>query len=195
MSFPLLFTCEKYIDTMAFVIKMTENQLIDDCLAGDRLAQKALYDKYSRAMYTTAYRITNDFEEASDVLQDAFIKVFQNLHTFRRSSTLGAWIKTIVVRTAISKVRKLKYTESIDQVNPNDWVDWGNRLDGEHLEKAIQALPSGYRTIFSLIEIEGYQHKEVAELLGITVGTSKSQLFYAKKKLRENITRLLEYGL
>lgn len=180
---------------MAFVLEMTENQLIDDCLAGKRLAQKALYEKYSRAMYTTAYRITNDFDEANDVLQDAFIKIFQNLHTFRRSSTLGAWIKTIVVRTAISKMRKLKHTESIDQVNLNDWVDWGEKLDGEHLEKAIQALPPGYRTIFVLIEVEGYQHKEVAELLGITVGTSKSQLFYAKKKLRQTITKLLEYGL
>ncbi len=180
---------------MAFVIEMTENQLIDDCLAGKRLAQKALYEKYCRAMFTTAYRIINDYDEANDVLQDAFIKVFQNLHTFRRSSTLGAWIKTIVVRTALSKLRKIHPTEPLENINPNDWVDWGHHIDVEHLEKAIQSLPDGYRTIFVLIEIEGYQHKEVADLLGITVGTSKSQLFYAKKKLRETINKLLDYGL
>lgn len=165
---------------------MTETELVQSCLAKDRLAQKNLYDKYKKAMYTLAYRITGNFEDANDVLQDAFVKVFRGLGTFRGDSTLGAWIKTIVVRTAYSHLRKDKhFFEPADNLPPNTQVDWGHYLDAEYLEKAILSLPDGYRTVFTLIEVEGYTHKEVAELLGISEGTSKSQLFYSKKRLRE----------
>ncbi len=165
---------------------MTETDLIQACLADDRMAQKALYEKYKKAMYTLAYRITGDFESANDVLQDAFLKVFRGLNSFRGESTLGAWIKTIVVRTAYSKIRRNKiYFEDIENVSPNTMIDWGDFLQAEYLEKAIQSLPDGYRSVFVLIEVEGYSHKEVGEMLGISVGTSKSQLFYAKRKLRE----------
>lgn len=137
-------------------------------------------------MYTAAYRITADFELANDVLQEAFIKIFRHLKSFRKESTLGAWIKTIVVRTALSRIRKEKRTESIEEHHLKDQiVDWGHHIDADYLEKAIQNLPSGYRTVFVMIEVEGYAHKEVAEMLNISVGTSKSQLFYAKRKLRE----------
>ncbi len=179
---------------MSYVLNMTENQLIEDCLKNDRIAQKELYEKYSRAMYTVAYRIVSDFDQANDVLQEAFVKVFQNLRSFRRESSLGAWIKTIVVRTALSKLRKQVRTGSIEEVPPEQFVDWGDHLEVEYLEKAIKALPDGYRTVFVLIEVEGFSHKEVAELLGITVGTSKSQLFYAKKNLRSTISKLLNFG-
>lgn len=164
---------------------MTEAELIDACIDDDRLAQKELYDRYSRAMYTAAYRITADVELANDVLQEAFIKIFRHLKSFRKESTLGAWIKTIVVRTALSKIRKEKHTESIEDHHLKDQVvDWGHKIDVDYLEKAIQNLPSGYRKVFVLIEVEGYNHKDVAEMLNISVGTSKSQLFYAKRKLR-----------
>lgn len=169
-------------------ISMTEAELVKACLDNDQMAQKALYDKYKKAMYTLAYRVTGDFESANDVLQDAFLKVFRGLHSFRAESTLGAWIKTIVIRTAYSKIRKNKmYFEDIENVNPNALVDWGDFLQAEYLEKAIMSLPEGYRAVFTLIEVEGYAHKEVAEMLGISVGTSKSQLFYAKRKLREKL--------
>ena len=166
---------------------MTESELIEGCLAGDRLAQRTLYERYSRAMYTAAYRITNDFEAANDVLQDAFIKVFRALPRFRKESTLGAWIKTIVVRTALSHIRRRTIFEPLEQQAFTEAVDWGHRIDADYLEKAIQALPDGYRAVFVLIEIEGYAHKEVADMLGISVGTSKSQLYYAKKRLRESL--------
>ena len=163
---------------------MTEAELIEKCLANERLAQKELYDRYKRAMFTTAFRITNDQELAADVLQEAFLKVFKALSSFRKESTLGAWIKTIVVRTALSKIRKRVQTESLEDHHTEGMIDWGDFLSAEYLEKAIKSLPSGYRSVFLLIEVEGYSHKEVAEMLGISVGTSKSQLFYAKKKLR-----------
>ena len=172
---------------MSFVISMTEVELIDACLANDRLAQKSLYDKYKKAMYTIAYRITGDFDSANDVLQDAFLNVFKGLAKFRKESTLGAWIKTIVVRTAIKKLKKQSKLVSIEEHHMTGLVDWGNFLDAEYLEKAINDLPAGYRTVFVLIEVEGYTHKEVAEMLGISVGTSKSQLFYAKKRLRKTL--------
>ena len=179
---------------MPHTISMTENKLIQACLNNDRNAQRELYERYSGAMYTIAYRMTNDFELANDVLQEAFVKVFRNLAKFRKESTLGAWIKTIVVRTALSKVKRQKKFEPIENHNgSSQFVDWGNYLDTEYLEKAIQALPEGYRTVFVLIEVEGYSHKEVAKMLDISVGTSKSQLFYAKKKLRKTIKALLDY--
>jgi RNA polymerase sigma factor (sigma-70 family) len=165
---------------------MSEQELVRSCLENDQLSQKKLYEKYKRAMYTLAYRITGDFESANDVLQDAFVKVFRGLPSFRGESTLGAWIKTIVVRTAYSYLRKEKiFLEDIDTVQNQLKVDWGHYLDTEYLEKAILSLPEGYRAVFVLIEVEGYTHKEVATLLGISEGTSKSQLFYSKKRLRE----------
>lgn len=171
---------------MTSTIGMTETELVQSCLKNDRLAQKQLYDKYKRAMYTLAYRITGSFETADDVLQDAFLKVFRGLPTFRGESTLGAWIKTIVVRTAYSMLRKQQpYFESTDNLQLPGYVDWGHYLDAEYLEKAILSLPQGYRTVFVLIEVEGYSHKEVAAMLGISEGTSKSQLFYSKRRLRE----------
>jgi RNA polymerase sigma factor (sigma-70 family) len=170
--------------------RMTESELIDKCLQQDRLAQKELYERYCKAMYTAAYRITGDFESANDVLQDAFIKIFRALPKFRRESTLGAWIKTIVVRTALSKIKRRTTFDPLEDHHIGHTINWGSSLDADYLEKAIMALPEGYRTVFVLIEVEGYSHKEVADMLGITVGTSKSQLFYAKKKLRASIESL-----
>lgn len=165
-------------------IRMTETELIEGCLTNDRLAQRELYMRYKDAMYTLAYRVMNDSELANDVLQEGFVKVFRNLHKFRGEATLGAWIKTIMVRTALSKVKRQPRFESLAEHHAAGMVDWGYQLQTEYLEKAIAKLPHGYRLVFVLIEVEGYAHKEVADLLGISVGTSKSQLFYAKKKLR-----------
>lgn len=166
---------------------MSERELIDSCIANDRMAQRMLYERYKRAMFTLAYRITGDFELAGEALQDAFLKVFQFLGDFQGKSTLGAWIKTIVVRTAIRKSqrRPMQYDE-LQPFNEKGALDWGiQALDAEYLERAIQSLPEGYREVFVLAEIEGLSHREIGEVCGISEGTSKSQLFYAKKRLRE----------
>lgn len=173
-------------------LRMTETELIDRCLAQDRLAQKELYERYSRAMYSAAYRITGDFDLANDVLQEGFVKIFRALPKFRRESTLGAWIKTIIVRTALSRVKRNPTFEPLEHHHIGATVNWGSSIDADYLEQAILALPEGYRAVFVLIEVEGYSHKEVAEMLGISVGTSKSQLFYAKKKLRERLGSMQE---
>jgi len=164
---------------------MTEAELIKACLENNRFAQRTLYDRYKRAMYTLAYRLTSDFDEANDVLQDAFLDVFRKLENYRGEATLGAWIRAIVVRKAYRKLEKPKMWQLIEEIPEETSVDWGDAINAEYLEKAIQALPEGFRTVFVLIEVEGYTHKEVAETLSISEGTSKSQLFYAKKRLRE----------
>lgn len=175
-----------------YPISEIEQTLISGCLENDRRSQKALYDRYKDAMYTLAYRITADFDLANDVLQDAFLGVFTGLHNFQQRSTLGAWIKTIVVRTAYKKIRKEPPHEALNEARTREMIDWGQSLDAEYLEKAIQALPSGYRSVFVLIEVEGYSHKEVAEIMGISAGTSKSQLYHAKRYLQKQIGELAQ---
>ncbi len=141
-------------------------------------------------MYSSAYRIVNDYNLASDALQEAFIQVFRDLKQFRFQSSLGSWIKTIVVHTSLKLMKRqksLNFTELHDNIK---LVSWEEPLKGEHLEKAILSMPPGYRVIFLLIEVEGYKHKEVAEILNISEGTSKSQLFHAKKYLKNILKEL-----
>lgn len=169
---------------------MTENELISACLKQNRIAQRTLYDRYKRAMFTLAYRLTGDFDDANDVLQDAFLDVFRKLENFRGKATLGAWLRAIVVRKAYRKLEKPKMWELKEEIAEESLIDWGESINSEYLEKAILSLPEGFRTVFILIEIEGFTHKEVAEQLGVSEGTSKSQLFHAKKKLREIVSRI-----
>ncbi|MEY3249521.1 MAG: hypothetical protein RL742_1564 [Bacteroidota bacterium] len=166
---------------------MTESQLLDACRQQHRNAQKMLYDCYAKAMYSTAYRILGDFDLAAEATQDGFLQVFRHIEQFEQRSTLGAWIKTIVIRAAISTLRRQKMAfeplqewRHTEQPDPEPAV-----LEAEYLEKAILLLPSGCRAVFLLAEVEGYTHKEIAALLQISEGTSKSQLWQAKKRLRE----------
>ena len=174
---------------MAYTLPQQEHDLIDACIEKNRLAQKRLYVKYKDAMFTLTYRITGDFSLAGEALQDGFLNVFKNLSKFRRESSLGAWIKTIMVRAALTKVKKKIVFEELGPSSISSYIDWGDYLDAEYLEKAILSLPEGFRMVFILIEVEGYTHKEVGKILNIKEGTSKSQLFYAKKKLRTLIDR------
>lgn len=168
-----------------------EQRLVTLCLDQDRLAQKALYDRYKDAMYTLCIRVLSKDELAQDALQEAFVAIFSSLDRFRGESTLGAWIKTIVVRTAYRKLKKEKNnTEELEPDREGELIDWGDYLEAEYLEKAIASLPAGYRSVFVLIEVEGYAHKEVADMLGISVGTSKSQLYHAKRYLQRILTAM-----
>ncbi|WP_317194798.1 RNA polymerase sigma factor [Hymenobacter telluris] len=169
-----------------------EHLLLTACLSQDRQAQYRLYQRYKTAMFSCALRILgNNHELAQDALQDAFVDVFRQLASFRQQSTLGAWIKTIVVRRALATLRREQRMEVYDQErHPEPLVAWHDNLTGEALEKAISELPAGYRSVFCLIEVEGYLHREVAEMLGISEGTSKSQLFHAKKLLQVKLHHL-----
>jgi RNA polymerase sigma-70 factor (ECF subfamily) len=168
-------------------LALTENQLIEGCRKNKRKYQKRLYDQYCDAMYTVAFRMVNDTDLASDVLQEAFIQVFRDIHQFRGDATIGSWIKTIVVRSALKKLKTESWNIPIEDVSNGELIEWPDEMLGEDLEKAILSLPAGYRSIFLLVEVEGYKHKEVAEMLGVSEGTSKSQLFYAKKLLQKRL--------
>jgi RNA polymerase sigma factor (sigma-70 family) len=168
----------------------SDTKLIEGCLKNERSSQKQLYEKYKDAMYSIAYRILRNEDLACDALQEGFIRVFSSLGTFRFESTLGAWIKTIIVRATMrlleQESRKPEYDEDLfEQI-----ISWDDNLTGELLDKAIARLSPGYRAVFVLIEVEGYSHKEVAEMLNISVGTSKSQLSRAKVCLQREITVL-----
>jgi RNA polymerase sigma factor (sigma-70 family) len=176
------------------VIKKTETQeseLVEGCIRQDRNAQKQLYELYKKAMFSVAFRILNDMDNAHDVLQDGFLEVFRDIGSFRKDATLGAWIKVIIVRKALQKLKLESRFETLDIEQHDSGIAWPDNLTGEYLDKAIRALPAGYRAVFNLVEVEGYTHKEVAQLLQISEGTSKSQLYHAKKMLQKKLTDLV----
>ena len=165
----------------------TESEILDGCRNGERIAQRALYDQYKSQMYTLAYRITGNFEDAEDALQEGFLKVFRSIDSFRGDSKAGTWIHTIMARTALARVKnKMQFTDL--EIVP-EVADQSNYLsvESEYLEKAILALPDGYRSIFTLYEIEGFKHREIADMLDISENTSKSQLHKAKRMLQDKL--------
>jgi RNA polymerase sigma-70 factor (ECF subfamily) len=165
--------------------------VIESCIKGDVRAQYQLYTLYSRAMYNICYRMTGQQEEAEDMLQESFSYAFQKLGTFRFESTFGAWLKRIVVNTCINHLKKRKvdlvYTEyGNEAADEDDYVDYSEiRFKVENVMKAMEKLPQGYRVVFSLYLLEGYDHSEISEILGITESTSKSQFLRAKQKIKE----------
>ncbi len=171
---------------------ISERDLVERCLSVTdqvtrRLAQRQLYERYKRAMFSTAYRITNDYDNANDALQDAFVAVFRSPNLFTFQSTLGAWIKTIVVRSAVRKQQLESRFVGIEEVTHDQPIPLPDGLTGAELDTAIQTLPDGARTIFLLAEVEGYAHREIADMLNISEGTSKSQLNYARRLLRQRL--------
>ena len=141
-------------------------------------------------MFSTAYRIVNNYDDAQDVLQDAFLEIFSHISQFRGESTIGAWIKTIVVRKALKKLKSLKFSDVFEENGSETTLDFMDDFSGEYIEQLILTLPDGYRAVFLLIEVEGYNHAEVAAMLGISTGTSKSQLSRAKKFLRAKVEKI-----
>jgi RNA polymerase sigma-70 factor (ECF subfamily) len=165
---------------------------VERCKAGDRKAQYELYKLYAKAMFNVSMRITNDYAEAEDVLQEAFLNAFQNIQHFRGEATFGSWLKTIVINKAIGQLKKRRL--SFIAIDDKDYADAPEEIKEEDLQlqvsvirKAIQKLPDGYRIVLSLYLLEGYDHGEIAEILGITEATSKSQYSRARKKLQEMI--------
>jgi len=166
--------------------------LINACRKGDRKAQFELYKQYSKAMYNTCIRILNNSAEAEDVMQDGFLKAFQNIDSYSGTVSFGAWLKKIVINTALDAVRKRKLEfESIDNLkvpvyDEDTEVDEAEvEYQVEQVKHAINTLADGYRIVLSLNLLEGYDHDEISEILGISASTSRSQLVRAKKKLLE----------
>ncbi len=169
----------------------SESELVQLCIERKRHGQQALYHKYSDAMYNLCCRMLSTTAEAEEILQDAFITIFDKIGTFSFQSTLGAWIKRIVVNKCIDHLRlkKNNWLELNDSVIAiPDTIDESVSINIHVINDAISTLPNGYRTVFSLYAIEGYDHEEIAQVLNISEQTSKSQYHRAKEKLKEIIT-------
>jgi len=166
--------------------------LIEACLQNDRVAQYKLYNLYAKAMLNVAFRICNDLDQAEDLLQESFISAFKNLSSFKGTASFGSWLKRIVVNTSLNYLRAKKFEfEELEEEKNIVVEEVNDNRDQELLvglvKKGITQLPTGYRLVLSLYLLEGYDHKEISEVLGISESTSKSQYNRAKAKLRELI--------
>jgi RNA polymerase sigma-70 factor (ECF subfamily) len=171
---------------------MTDEQIVDGCIKKNAIAQKYLYDKFSRKMMGVCLRYCDSEEEAEDVLQNGFITVFGNLESYKGSGSFEGWIRKIVVNTALTNIRKNKKfrqniaLDSVEYMIP-ETQSVANSFEVQDLLKVIQQLPQGSRTIFNLYAIEGYSHNEIANMLNISEGTSKSQYSRARAYLQKVI--------
>jgi len=179
--------------------KNKHDDIIDRCISGDQKAFYEIYQLYSKAMFNICFRILGVQEVAEDVLQEAFVNAFQSIKSYQGKASFGAWLKKIVVNKAISHLRKqhldmVELDDRFDLKDDQDVDDLNLILKIETIREAIQKLPNGFRVVFSLYLLEGYDHQEIAEILGISVSTSKSQYNRAKKKLRDILRREVYYG-
>ena len=173
------------------------NQLISKARKGDRKAQKELYDAYSPSVLSICRLYINDLHFAEDVMIKAFLKIFMNLCDYQEQNHFYAWIRRIAVNECIDFLRS-----SVNKITLSEWEDTGEvyedintkNLDTEHLQKFIDDLPFGCKMVFNLYVFEDFTHKEIAEELSISVGTSKSQLSYAKKILKEKLSKDYNYA-
>lgn len=167
--------------------------LINRCRKGDRKAQFDLYKLYYKAMYNTALRIVGDSCEAEDIMQEAFLSAFGKLGTYSRKVSFGAWLKKIVINRSLDVLRKQKPV--FEELNESVTAEAKEpeaappRLNAGTLRQALMELPAGYRVVFSLYYLEGYDHGEIAGILQISPGSSRSQLLRAKQKLKSKLSR------
>ena len=174
-----------------------EEQIVRGCVAGNREFQKKLYDAYAGKMLYVCLRYTKNREEAEDVLQEGFIKVFKNIGSFKFLGSFEGWVRRIMVHASIEHIRRKKQTGVFDDVenivhHPESETDATTKIGEKELLKMIYHLPDGYRTVFNMYVIEGYSHKEIATMLEITEGTSKSQLSKAKNHLKSLLHKYLD---
>ncbi len=174
---------------------MDDATLIKECVKGNVRAQQKLFDKFARKMLGVCLRYSKNTEQAEDVLQDGFVKVFGKLKDFKMEGSLEGWIRRIMVNTALDQIRKngkILGDMNVDDVGykieNNAYVFEG--LIAEDLMKMVQSMPTGYKVVFNMFAIEGYSHFEIGETLGISENTSKSQYSRAKAYLRKKLERV-----
>ena len=175
---------------------ISESDLIKGSIAGDRRMQEELYRRFAPKMYAVCLRYANNANDAQDLLQEGFIKVYKNLHRFRAEGSFEGWVRRVFVNTSIEHFRKKSaQLSSVSEREENTIEDADitalDSLAEKDIINLVQELSPGYRTVFNLYVIEGYSHKEIGEMLGISEGTSKSQLARAKSILQKKITQYL----
>ncbi len=174
---------------------MDDITLVSACTKGDSRAQRALFDKFAPKMLSICKRYIPNGEESEDVLQDAFVKIFQKIGDFKQEGSLEGWMRRIVVNTALDAIRKNKKWLGVAQVEAvENQVSFDDNafdnMDVNHLLQMINEMPDGYRVVFNMFAIEGYSHKEIADTLGVSENTSKSQYSRARAFLRTQIEQL-----
>lgn len=177
---------------------MTEEEIIRGCIEEKHSHQKALYDRFSPKMYVVCLRYGRNSAEAQDILQDGFIKVFDNISQYGATGSFEGWVRRIMVNTALNYCRKKDFKHEIANVDElyqltTDAKAISNLSEREIL-KILQGLPTGYRVVFNLYAIEGFTHKEIAEKLNISDNTSRSQLAKARKLIQKIFKRLNQIG-
>jgi RNA polymerase sigma-70 factor (ECF subfamily) len=168
-----------------------EQHIIDGCIANDRNSQKTLYNLFAGKMLAVCMRYAKDKSEAEDMLQEGFVKIFLNIHKFKNEGSFEGWVRRIMVYTAINhyKQRIRKFQETLDMDNNDSAFDEGiiEKISAKEIVALVQQMPEGYRMVFNLYAIEGYTHKEIADIMGIAIGTSKSQYARAKSYMQQVI--------
>ncbi len=172
--------------------KISDEELVERCIKNDPIAQKLLYDTFSRKMMGVCLRYADNNDDAQDFLQDGFIKVFEKIDTYRGSGSFEGWIRKIMVNNILNtfrKTKKLKQNVNLDDVSYMLAEKTGtlDNISAKDILGIIQRLPTGFRTVFNLYAIEGYSHKEIAEELNISESTSKSQYSRARAHLQKII--------
>lgn len=174
----------------------SESDLIKGCIEGDRQMQQSLYNRFSPKMYGVCLRYAGNVEDANDILQEGFIKVFKNLAKFRGEGSFEGWVRRIFINSAIEQYRKKVKLYNVSEVYENTVEDKSlNALDilaTKDVMSIVNELSPGYKAVFNLHVVEGYSHNEIAKMLGINEGTSKSQLARAKGVLKKIIEKRLE---
>ncbi len=175
---------------------MSDQQIIEGCARHERKAQQGLYDQYSRFLLGVCMRYATDKAEAEDILQESFLKIFLNIKDFSGTGSFIGWLRKVAVNTAITHYHKnLKYRYHVE-IEEYVSVETGvssfeeDFFTSEELFKVLNELPPGYRMVFNLYAVEGYKHKEIAEILGIDTNTSKSQYSRAKAVIRDKLENL-----
>jgi len=173
-----------------------ERDLIRACIAGDRAMQQELYRRFAPKMYAVCMRYANNADDAQDLLQEGFIKVFRNLEKFRAEGSFEGWVRRVFVNTSIEHFRRKNTLYSITEKEENIIEDADitalDNLAEKDIINLVQELSPGYRTVFNMYVVEGYSHKEIGNILGISEGTSKSQLARAKAILQKKVKERLE---
>mgnify|MGYP002621933992 CR=1 FL=1 len=172
---------------------MTEEELVRRCAQNDPLAQKGLFERFNRKMMGVCLRYSNDRDDAEDILQMGFIKVFENIGSFKGSGSLEGWVRRIMVNTALNHYRQNKRSresvslDDVDYMLEGSETGPGDNMQAKELLKMVQKLPPGFRAVFNMFAIEGYSHKEIGQILEISEGTSKSQYARARAFLQKLI--------
>jgi len=173
---------------------MTEESILKGCLKNDAVAQRELYNRYSPKMLAVCYRFAHNREDAEDMLQEGFIKVFSQIHTFRNQGAFEGWIRRIIVHTCINNLKKnRKFNESVDLIHATAMQvreeSVPSIVQAKQVVECIRVLPIGYRTVLNLYAIEGYSHREIGLMLDIEESTSRSQYTRAKQMLEDILIR------